>query len=46
MLSFEFIDFELIVFLSTLVGLMMVDSIHCDRVVFNSRQTPVRVLGL
>ena len=35
-LSFEFIDFYLIVFLSTFVGLMMVDSIPCDRVVFNS----------
>ena len=35
-LSFELIEFDLIVFHSTLVGLMMVDSIPCDRVVFNS----------
>ena len=36
MLSFELIEFDLIVFHSTLVGLMMLDSIHCDWVVFNS----------
>ena len=36
MLSFELIEFNLISFHSTLVGLMMVDSIHCDLVVVNS----------
>ena len=35
-LSFELIEFDLTAFHSTLVGLMMVDSIHCDWVVFKS----------